>query len=196
VLTYTVDIHYKNLLVFFALEPENNTDSELSSQNNEEEDHDDLPDLIDGINHLNFDFDILHQLVNDHTDNTNIIVAHQTFNLSYTTIQHVDDLIIIAHPDLPTAITRVESLSSNSFKFGIKRFPWGVHSQYINSIPVGGYGITVAHYVEVIVLSDITVDFGSGLIVDPIVEDTEEEAVYTLTRVNPLPYSCSNNFWE
>ena len=55
-LTYIVDIHYKNLLVFFALEPQDDTDSELSSHVYEDEDHDDdLPDLIAGINHIAFD---------------------------------------------------------------------------------------------------------------------------------------------
>ena len=102
----------------------------------------------------------------------------------------------IAHPDLPATVTRVESLTSNSFKFGVQKFPWDFNSQWINSIPPGGYGITLSLRVESTVLSDITVYFGSELIADPVVEETEQEKIYTVTLVNALPLSLSDNYWE
>ena len=204
-LTYTVDIHYKNLLVFFALEPQDDTDSELSSHVYEDEDHDDdLPDLIAGIHGLGFNIDnvvdhidintVEQDEVNHLIQQTNFILANPSLN-NLTITQYLDDLVVIQNP-IFCVYTTVETINSNSFKFGVRRQPWGVKRRWVNSLLPGGYGITASHSVEVIVgPNSIGVLFGSGLVADPIVEQTEEEAVYTVRRIVPLSPLFQYNHW-
>ena len=205
-LTYTVDIHYKNLLVFFALEPLDDTDSELSSHVYEDEDHDDdLPDLIAGVHGLGFDIDevVTHIDINTVEQNevnhliqqTNFLLANPSLN-NLTITQYLDDIVVIQNP-IYCVYTTVETIDSNSFKFGVRRQPWGVKRRWVNSLPpLGTFGITASHSIEVIVgPNSIGVLFGIGIVADPIVEETEEEVVYTVRRIVPLSSLHRFNWW-
>jgi hypothetical protein len=177
----------------------------LSSHVYEDEDHDnDLPDLIAGIHGLGFNIDnvvdhidintVEQDEVNHLIQQTNFILANPSLN-NLTITQYLDDLVVIQNP-IFCVYTTVETIDSNSFKFGVRRQPWGVKRRWVNSLPFGGYGITATHSVEVIVgPNSIGINLGSGLVADPIVEETEEEVVYTVRRIVPLSSLFQFNFW-
>jgi len=105
-----------------------------------------------------------------------------------TTLTFVDDVIT-----LPVE-TWVQSTSCNSFKFGIRKFPFGNKVQYINS--VGAYGIDKSILVQVTVLPGRIEIHWSPIVEVNIIEESEDELVYQANLIHPYSTIIINNHWE
>ena len=108
------------------------------------------------------------------------------------TLIPVPNITIVPYP----VQTWILTLSSNTFKFGVRRHPWGQRVQYVCSIPRNGYGIASSYLVETAVEpNSIQITWGAGLVINS-VEELADEEVYTVSKLIPSILFPLNYYWE